>query len=59
MSIYNGVPVFFSEIILQLKNKDISELEEFFRKRHIKLPEVQTTRESILQIIIDKVSKVN
>ena len=58
MSIYNGVPVFFSEIVGQLKNKNISELEEFFIKRHVVLPESEKTREAILQIIIDKVNKV-
>ena len=58
MSIYDGVPIFFSEIIAQLKNKNILELEEYFVKRHIKLPESPKTKEAILQIIIDKVGKV-
>ena len=58
MSIYNGSPMFFNDIIDMLKNKSIVDLETLFKKENIQLPEAPKAKEAILQIIIDKVSKI-
>ena len=58
MSIYNGSPIFFNDIIDMLKNKSIVDLETLFKNKNIQLPEAPKTKEAILQIIIDKVSKI-
>jgi len=57
-SIYSGVPVYFSDIISMMKGKNILELEEIFKKEHIKLPDAKNTREAILNIIFEKVNKL-
>lgn len=58
VNINSGVPVSFSKIVAQLKNKNISELEEFFREKHIELPTATNTRHSVLAIIKEKLNRV-